>query len=133
MKPALVDGILAGCLRASSPASASNNDFWSCGYERTFTQTGTKLACLDLAQCLQKCPATDAPRFHPGGVDIGACWQKCVADGCPQSLGKVFPLSSCQQSKCAEECKAGDCVSCLTTKCADEFNTCAAHTCPTGG
>jgi hypothetical protein len=117
----------------SSPAGANNTDFWNCGHERKFTETGTKLACFDLAQCLQACPPGDAPRFHPGGVDIGACWQKCAADACPNSLSKVFPLSGCQQSQCAEECKAGNCVACLTTKCADQFNACAAHSCPTGG
>lgn len=117
----------------STPAGPNNNDFWGCGYERKFTETGSKLACLDLAQCLQTCPATDAPRFHPGGVDIGLCWQKCAADACPNGLSKVFPLSSCQQTKCAAECKAGDCLSCLTTKCADEFNSCAAHTCAPPG
>ena len=122
-----------GIYYPEQPSTATGQtDFWSCGHERQFTETGTKLACLDLAQCLQTCPATDAPRFHPGGVDIGMCWQKCAADACPNALSKVFPLSTCQQTKCAEECKSGACLSCLTTKCADEFNTCSAHTCPTG-
>jgi hypothetical protein len=114
----------------SSAPGTGGSDFWSCGYERKFTETGTKLACLDLGQCFQACPAGDAPRFHPGGVDIGACWQKCAADACPGSLSKVFPLSNCQQTQCAAECKTGDCITCLTTKCATEFNACAAHTCP---
>jgi hypothetical protein len=116
----------------STPIGPGNKDFWNCGYERKITEIGTKSTCLDLAQCLQACPATDAPRFHPGGVDIGECWQKCVADACPNALSKVFPLSSCQSAKCAEECKTGNCLACITTKCADEFNSCSSHTCPTG-
>ncbi|MGZ5967564.1 MAG: monooxygenase [Polyangiales bacterium] len=119
-----------GIYYPAQPVMGMGNDFWACGYERQFTETGDKLACLSLATCLQGCPATDAPRYHPGGVDIGPCWQKCAADACPGALGKVFTLANCQAANCAAECKTDACITCLTDKCADQFNDCSAHACP---
>jgi hypothetical protein len=89
-------------------------------------------ACLGTAQCLQACPASDAPVHTSAGAVVGPCWEKCVAAACAGAVDTVFPLFGCVSSQCSAECSGGatTCQACATSKCAAQFSACASQTCP---
>jgi hypothetical protein len=89
-------------------------------------------ACLATAQCLEACPASDAPVQTATGANVGPCWERCVAAACDGSVDTVFPLFGCVSNQCSTECATGAaaCQSCATTKCATQFSACASQTCP---
>jgi hypothetical protein len=86
-------------------------------------------ACLDVARCIQACPAGDAPNQTLSGVQVGPCWQRCVASGCDGAVDTFFPLGDCVSSQCSAECDAGRCTECITTRCADALSACSSQTC----
>ena len=107
------------------PADAKN---WQNCRQPSIVGTGTK-ACLDVATCIQACPASDFPQETWSGARVGPCFERCVATGCDGATDAFLPLGICVSSKCSAECAAGKCLDCTTTKCATEFNACAGQTC----
>jgi hypothetical protein len=104
-------------------------DFNSCA-DISINGSGTQ-ACTDVLTCVQGCPASEAPRFTPGGVIVGACWERCMAAGCQGAVDSVLPVSICASEKCGSECNAGDdpCTACVTTNCSAQVAGCLTQKC----
>jgi hypothetical protein len=107
----------------------AQSDFEFCANE-SISGFGTK-TCLDTAQCLSACPASDAPVHTSTGALVGPCWERCVAAACDGAMDPVFPLLACATSKCATECASGgtSCLQCTATNCATQLDTCSSQTC----
>ncbi|HKQ69961.1 MAG TPA: hypothetical protein VJT73_11510 [Polyangiaceae bacterium] len=87
--------------------------------------------CMSQVSCVQQCPASEAPKFTPGGVLVGPCWEKCVAKGCTGGTDRLLPFITCVSNKCSEACAGGgtECDTCAVSQCASEFSACATHQC----
>jgi hypothetical protein len=90
--------------------------------------TGSQ-TCYDQLQCIQTCPAGEAPEQTHGGVNVGPCWEKCIALGCAGATDALFAATRCIGDMCQQECAAGDCNACALSKCGPQVNACIGHSC----
>lgn len=88
-------------------------------------------SCAATTACLERCPASDRPRFETGDPRVGECWQQCIVASCPNVTEKLFPQLTCTAERCAAECaEMGEsCRACVRERCAPELAACQSLAC----